>query len=120
MPRPEYLWVESPGTSLEETPRVGRTQFGDGYAQRGATGLNPIRQVWNIEHRDVDNAVGDQIIAFLRARMSPTGQFESFDWTPLWSTTKIRVTAPSWTRTASEIWGECSIRVRFEQEFEVS
>lgn len=120
MPRAEFLWVESPGTSLDEAPRVGRTQFGDGYAQRGATGLNPIKQAWSIQLRDVDNVVGDQIIAFLRARLSPTGELESFDWTPLWSTTKISVTAPSWTRTASEVWGECNISIRFEQEFEVS
>ena len=120
MPVPEFLWVESAGTALEEKPRVASTQFGDGYEQRGPDGLHPVRQVWTMKFADVEDAVANDIVAFFRARVTSMG-LEAFDWAPLWAGgTKIRVTCREWSRTAGERWGESNISATFRQEFELT
>ncbi len=32
----DWVWVESPGSTLQEEPRVRTAKFGDGYEQRVA------------------------------------------------------------------------------------
>lgn len=113
----EFLWVESDSTQLEEQPRVARTQFGDGYAQEAADGLNPNPQSWRVALRDVEDSVADQVIAFLRARITAAAGLEAFDWTPRWSTTKIKIKCRRWTRTLGSVWGESNIDLEFEQWF---
>jgi phage-related protein len=110
----DFVWVESASTALEEEPRVLATQFGDGYAQRQADGLNPLAQVWSVKFAAVDNAVADDIIAFLRAAKGVT----SFDWVPLWHTTAIKVICPSWRRAQPAEWGQSDIDAKFQQVFE--
>lgn len=112
-----WIWVESPGTGLSEEPRISRTRYGDGYEERAPAGLNPIAQVWQYQARDVDNVIADEMITFLRARTNALG-LEAFDYTPLWSTTAIKVICPSWSRTQGETWGTSDITARFEQVFE--
>lgn len=113
----EFLWVESESTQLEEQPRVASTQFGDGYAQEAADGLNPNPQAWRVAFRDVENSVADLIIAFLRARITSTAGLEPFDWTPLWSTTKLKFKCRRWSRTQGATWGESNIDAEFQQWF---
>jgi phage-related protein len=115
-----WIWVESPGTGLSEEPSVSRTKYGDGYEERAPSGLNPIKQVWTYQARGVDNAIADEMVAFLRARLNLLGM-EAFDYTPLWANPAdppIKVVCPSWTRTQGEEWGMSDISARFEQVFE--
>lgn len=112
-----FDWVESPGTSLTEQPRASRTSYGDGYEERAPDGLNPIRQTWSLQFRSTEKAVGDAIVAFFRARLTPAG-YEAFDWTPLWSTTAIRVVCETWQRSQTDVHGETDISATFRQVFE--
>ena len=109
-----FDWVESAGTSLDEAPKVLETRFGDGYAQRQADGLNPLAQQWSLKFSEVENAVADDILAFLRAR----GGVEAFDWVPLWHTASIRVICPNWSRSQPNRWGQSDSSAKFVQVFE--
>ncbi|MBX3589087.1 MAG: phage tail protein [Ramlibacter sp.] len=108
-----FDWAESSNLSLEEEPRVNATQFGDGYEQRAADGINALVQRWDLNFEEVDNAIADEIIAFLRARAG----VEAFDWTPKWGTVAIKVRCPKWSRSPDGE-GLSRIAARFQQVFE--
>ena len=112
----EYIWAESPGTQLSESPRINSTRFGDGYEERSPDGLNPITQEWQIQHRNIDTAAGDEIMAFLRARVTPVSGLEAFDWWPLWAPGVIKVTCRQYSRTLGETLDTCTINAVFRQE----
>lgn len=111
-----FDWAESPGTQLTEEPRVAATRYGDGYEERGPDGLNPLRQQWTLNFRDVEKKVADDIVAFFRARINAFG-FEAFDWTPMWATAAIRVVCRQWTRTQNDAFHTSDITATFTQEF---
>ena len=112
---PTFSWAESPGTALEETPRVASTRFGDGYEECAPDGLNPLAQAWTLQFRRVSRSGGDAIVAFLRARVSAVGGLEAFDWWPLWATAAIKVRCRGWTRTQLDEAEESDITARFER-----
>mgnify|MGYP000020558710 CR=1 FL=1 len=72
-----FTWVPSSGS--EENVNISGivAQFGDGYIQRSASGINTVKPVWNVVF-NVDDTDATAIIAFLKARKG----IESFDWTP--------------------------------------
>lgn len=107
----DWIWVESPGTSVTEEPRIKSAKFGDGYEQRAPDGLNPNPQAWALQFADVDNQVADQMITFLRA----AGGVTAFGYVPLWSTTRIAVICRKWQRSQGSTWGQSSISATFEQ-----
>jgi phage-related protein len=109
-----FDWVESAATALEEAPEVARSRFGDGYEQRAPAGLNPLAQRWRVRFTAVEDAVADQIVAFLRAR----GGVEAFDWTPPRGATALRFLCPRWSRSLTDTWGESDVDAEFEQVFE--
>jgi len=114
MTRPVWIWTESSGTQLNEEPRVRATQFGDGYKQRQADGLNPLAQEWQMRLTGVEDVIADEIIAFLRG----CGGVTAFEYTPLWHTTPLLFTCKKWTRTAADTPGFSDIAATFTQEFE--
>lgn len=66
------------GAEKSVESNVEETEFGDGYSQRQAKGINANRQVWKLTFNNRSTADADAIDAFLTAR----GGYESFDWTP--------------------------------------
>lgn len=110
-----FAWAESAGASAESTPRVASTKFGDGYEQRAPDGLNPIAETYTVPFRGVSRAGGDEIIAFLRAQVSPVTGLEPFAWTPLWATQPILVVCRGWTRTQGDQPDESDISAKFER-----
>lgn len=110
----DWVWVESPGTSLDEEPRVRAAKFGDAYEQRAPDGLNSLAQMWPLQFNDVDNAIAEEMINFLRDKNGVT----AFSYVPLWSTLTIRVICRSWRRSQGSQYGMSSISARFEQVFE--
>jgi len=108
-----FDWAESNNLSLEEEPAVTATRYGDGYEQRSANGIHPIAQKWQLNFEQVDNAIADDILAFLRGR----GGVEAFDWTPRWATAAIRVKCPRWSRSPDGD-GLSRMTASFEQVFE--
>ena len=53
------------GLTRQSTPRVLRVQFGDGYEQRVAEGLNPMQETYNISYANRPKAEIDDIAAFM-------------------------------------------------------
>ncbi|MDD5271883.1 MAG: phage tail protein [Methylovulum sp.] len=62
-----FQWMPT-GAELERTPRVLSAQFGDGYAQDSADGLNSNLQKWSLEFNDILAETGMAIDDFLTAR----------------------------------------------------
>ena len=109
-----FDWAESPGSSLERSPRVVATSFGDGYEQRADDGLNPVVQVWDLVFTAIDVAIANDIDAFLAAGLGRV----VFDWTPPAQTVALRFKCTSFKRTLTERLGEHNLSARFEQVFE--
>jgi phage-related protein len=72
-----FTYTPSFSADLEERPIVQRIQFGDGYEQRVAFGINTQPKNWSLQFNNRTDTERDNILTFLRAR----GAVESFDWT---------------------------------------
>lgn len=92
--------------------RVRSARFGDGYSQSVADGINNRVSTWPLTFV-VKDAVADQIIAFLDARMG----YQSFYWTPPRDTQKL-FQCVGFTHTAHG-GGWHTIAATFEQVFRV-
>ena len=64
-------------TQLTVRPNIRQVQFGDGYSQRLAFGLNVISEQWELTFHCKGTTERDAVLDFFVAR---NGQ-ESFDWT---------------------------------------
>lgn len=109
----DWVWVESPGTSLDEEPRLRRARFGDGYEQRSPDGINSLAQQWEYFAEDVDDAIAQEMVSFLR-----THGVAGFNYVPMWHTAAIRVVCRRWRRTLGSRVGQSNISATFEQVFE--
>ena len=94
-------------------PNVRTVQFGDGYQQRLAYGLNQNAKEWRLTF-NVSDTDADTIEAFLNARAADNA---SFDWTPPDSTTSYKWICPSWSRELNE-YKRSRVEVTFRQVFE--
>ncbi|MCW5657452.1 MAG: phage tail protein [Burkholderiaceae bacterium] len=110
----DFIWAESPGATMELQAAVVATRFGDGYEQRADAGLNPVAQVWDVPFNGIDEAIADEIEAFLRPGLGRT----LFDWVPPRQTVALKFRCTSFRRTLANAIGEVDIQVRFEQRFE--
>lgn len=90
-----------------------RNQFGDGYSQRVADGINNNPLTWDVSIQYRTTAEADDIDVFLTAR----GGIESFDWTPPLESIAIKVLCPKWDRDIAHGAAQ-AITATFEQVFE--
>jgi phage-related protein len=107
--------VEPDFNSSEDVAfKILENQFGDGYAQRSADGLNNTRRSWSVSWTNVTDAEMSEIYDFLIAR----GGWESFLWTAPKATGQLRWTCRSLKRqpTTSGYW---KISASFRQEFDL-
>lgn len=100
----------SVGSSANHKPRVLRADFGDGYNQRAADGINTdlekLSLVWSV----LTIAEADLIDSFLSAR----GGHEKFLWTAPRSSVEKLWVCPDWSRdTVSK--AHDSVKASFEQ-----
>lgn len=94
---------------------VVRTQFGDGYSQRAADGINSLRETWKLSWANLTNTEEQTINAFLTARKG----VEAFLWKSpdepgdpkLWS-------CQEWGRTPQDA-GVQNFEATFIQEFDI-
>lgn len=96
---------------LVKAPRVRSAQFGDGYQQRIADGINNQPESWRLTF-NVDNTDADAIESFLEGK----GGAESFTWTPK-NRTEITVVCGEWSRVLTSP-NTSTINATFEQVFE--
>jgi phage-related protein len=110
---PVFDWAEGDASRVSHQPRVRRTVFGDGYEQRSPDGLNAIAQTWSLTFNNVDNAIADDIEAFLTAQKGCL----AFDWTPKWKATPIKVVCEGFERAIDGEFAS-NLSCTFRQVFE--
>jgi phage-related protein len=113
---PIFDWCVT-SASFELEPRVIKAQFGDGYAQRRAAGINTQAHKWTVEMKNLDGKTYDAVLAFLEARNG----VEVFNWTPPRTETAQSVICPSWSGGYGDMiyTGERlrDVQMKFEQAF---
>jgi len=101
------------GSQANYKPRVRMAQFGDGYQQRVADGINTSPATWPLAFTNRDDTERDGILSFLVARNG----VESFDWTPPFGGASIKVTCAEWDWTPAR-FNVNTITATFMQVFE--
>ena len=101
--------------SVVTEARTRRADFGDGYSQRSADGLNSIKRSVSLNWTLLETSEADTIIAFFEAR----GGHEAFLWTPPQETTQRKWVAASWTRESATAPNRASLSVTFEEVFDL-
>lgn len=104
-----FTWNPRYSAQSENTPRVRKAEFGDGYSQRVGQGINNLKRVWSLSFK-LDIADMDAIEAFFIA----ADGVETFDWVPPSGAAGIWI-CPSWTRTSDD--GYDQISAKFEEQF---
>jgi phage-related protein len=107
-----FTYTPDFGINFEVTPTVRVSQFGDGYEQRQASGLNSQRKNWDLKFSLRSDTEAGVIEAFLVAR----GAVESFDWTDI-NGVSGKYVCMSWQRT-KERFNLNTITCKFNQVFE--
>jgi phage-related protein len=79
----DFNYTPSWDSEVEDRHRTKRVDFGDGYDQESADGINSVRQVWSLRFDYVELADETAIRAFFAARVG-----QSFTWTPPGGTEK--------------------------------
>lgn len=65
-------------SSYTYEPRVLRAEFGDGYSQVVADGINPYSETWQLSFSNRPKAD----VAAIRAFLDTVSEVTPFDWTP--------------------------------------
>lgn len=78
-------------SSNSVTPRTLKIDFGDGYNQRAADGINTNPEVWQLKW-DLTGTNATTLIAFFKTH----GGHTSFDWTPPRETTSQKFIVNEW------------------------
>lgn len=73
---PTFSYTPEFGAVKTSKPTVTKIQFGDGYSQRLAYGINNQPESWGLTFANRDQAEADAIDAFLSAR----GGVDPFSW----------------------------------------
>ena len=63
-----FRWRPTRQSRATAQAKINSAQFGDGYRQSAADGINAIRQTWDMEFVGKKSEIS-QIIAFLRAHV---------------------------------------------------
>lgn len=90
-----FTWTPDFGLAANYKPRVRTAQFGDGYQQRVADGINTAQDKYDLTFTARTDTEASAILAFLKARAG----VEAFDWTPAGEVTAIRAVCREWNRT---------------------
>lgn len=107
--RPDYA-----NTSKKVKPRVIWNEFGDGYSQRTADGINNTGAEWRVGWQGRIISDIDTLEAFFEAR----GGHEEFDWTPEREGSSKKFVCREWTRTFVAN-GNDSIRATLVEVFDL-
>ena len=105
----------SPGTSRKPELRLLRADFGDGYSQSGADGLNHIRKTFDLRWDVLTQGQADAIEAFLEAKGGTAAFLYRHPHTPA----ALKVTCEEWNRT-DQAAGLCAFTAVFRQSFNLA
>lgn len=109
---PTFTYTPDWGAQLSVKPRVNRSQYGDGYEQRVADGINFKPRTWALKFSVRTDAEIQPIIDFLDAQ----GGVQSFDWTPPVGAAGKWV-CDEWTQTEDR-YNQNTVQATFREVFE--
>lgn len=89
----DFVYHPAYMAQVARTPRVILAQFGDGYEQRTADGINAMPRKWSLSFQAVTATI-TAIDSFLATKAGVT----AFTWTPS-GESELLVVCRSWTRT---------------------
>lgn len=68
----QFDFIPSYSSSKAVTPRITLVRFGDGYVQRGASGINLFPQKWDLNFTNIRDTQADDIEAALQSAAGGT------------------------------------------------
>lgn len=101
-------------SSEQFSTRILRSDFGDGYSQRAADGLNAIRRSWNLTFNNLTATEAEALVQFFIAR----GGTDIIDWQPVGYGVSKKFTCESWTRTPIA-GGYATVSANLKEEFDL-
>jgi len=105
------------GSTINTTPRLIESNFGDGYQFTIGDGINNLPRTGTLEHPNIENSEAATLLAFLRA--NSTGQVVTiinYMEDPTGATT-LNVTIQNWSQRTDGITQ--TYNVNFREEFRV-
>jgi len=90
----EFGWSPSYGSGGSVTPAVSEAQYGDGYSQRVAAGINSIGRQFPVQFNNRTTSEIEAIDAFLSSKNGT----DYFLWTPP-GKAQIKVICKEWSFT---------------------
>lgn len=109
-----FLNIPDRGFGKTTKARVLTYQYGDGYSQRLADGINNFVNTWSLTFSSQVLTVADDIITFFET----TGGYQYFFWTPPGELTEIKVIASDWSKNYESPISR-NISVTFTQVFDL-
>ena len=105
-----FTYIPTYGASEQTKPRVRAANFGDGYEQRVADGINTTKRVWTLTF---SKSAADMatVVAFL----ANEGGLTAFTWTPPRGASGLWV-CREWTSPVND--GYDTLNVTFEEVHE--
>jgi phage-related protein len=103
--RPDYA-----NTTKSVKPRIIKNEFGDGYSQRIADGINNMLATWDVGWTGRVKADIDTLEAFFETH----GGYIAFEWTPERESVEKKFICTEWSRTYVANYND-SITAKFEE-----
>jgi phage-related protein len=97
-PPPHFKWIPDYAAQAKVEPRVSKLDFGDGYAQRLARGVNTMLEVLDLTFSGRTDEEAEAILAFFAER-GGIGPFTATIGVGPAPPTKKYVTSGEWART---------------------
>lgn len=105
-----FTWCATTSTTGESNASVRRAQFGDGYAQSSANGINPNRRTWSVTFTGISSRT-TEIVQFLDAHVGV-----SFLWdSPIYGNSLFYCDTYSLSPNGNGVW---TINATFEQTYQ--
>lgn len=105
-----FTWCANKTSTGQSNASIRRAQFGDGYAQSSANGLNSIRRTWNVEFIGSKARI-QEIINFLDSHAG-----KSFIWeTPFFGDGYFYCDTYNPSANGQRLW---SVTATFEQTYQ--
>lgn len=105
-----FTWCATNSTSGESNASVLRAQFGDGYAQSSADGINPNRRSWNVTFTGISSRT-TEIVQFLDSHVG-----QSFLWdSPIYGEALFYCDTYALSPNGNGVW---TISATFEQTYQ--
>lgn len=109
----EFSWIPSWGSPVDETPRLRKVQFGDGYKQLSPNGINHIELSYDLTFGKRTEAEAQDIGEFLREHGGTDGFLFRY---PMLGFGKFVVRCEKWTSTPNG-HNDFSIKASFERDY---